>query len=338
MTKKKGNQFEVPAGAVYALLAATSLICITILAVALAGDDGTPEEKIEVPMEKLSHLTIEDVYFRSYESATVSLLVTIYVTNDGTMDASNVQAHIWPVVEGSNIATDTEEIIFGDISVNETKVGEIPINLKAGTLHSVEILLFDSGKLVLKGRASISTDGQPGAQYNNEEVRGTTSDSDYDGIPDTWDEHFGLDPNDPGDAKYDSDGDGFTNLDEYKLGRDPLKRPGEADPNDDNGPITAMTNIADGEDSTIAIGAGLFLVLIIGVIVVLIAGAVVSHRRREKGKEEEFYNPSRTSETSSGGQVPPERMARPEFQVEVREGHHDEDIESDVPLGRGIYE
>jgi hypothetical protein len=47
-------------------------------------------------------------------------------------------------------------------------------------------------------------------------------DSDYDGMPDWWENHFGFDPNDPGDATLDSDGDGMTNLQEVDAGTDPL--------------------------------------------------------------------------------------------------------------------
>ena len=119
MAKKRSKRFEVPVGAVYALLAAMSLICVTVLAVALAGDNGSNEgEKVEAPRELLSHLYIEDVYFRSRETVDVTLDVIIYITNDGTADAGDVVVHIWPIVEGSNIATDMVEVNFGRIDWN----------------------------------------------------------------------------------------------------------------------------------------------------------------------------------------------------------------------------
>lgn len=46
-------------------------------------------------------------------------------------------------------------------------------------------------------------------------------DSDNDGIPDSWEVTYGLDPNDPSDAALDSDGDGISNLDEYHEGSNP---------------------------------------------------------------------------------------------------------------------
>ena len=45
-------------------------------------------------------------------------------------------------------------------------------------------------------------------------------DSDMDGMPDEWERKNGLNPNDPSDAKEDSDGDGYTNIEEYLNSRD----------------------------------------------------------------------------------------------------------------------
>ncbi|GIX07428.1 MAG: pectate lyase [Candidatus Poribacteria bacterium] len=46
-------------------------------------------------------------------------------------------------------------------------------------------------------------------------------DTDSDGMPDAWEEGFGLDPQDPADGSQDRDGDGYTNIEEYLNGTDP---------------------------------------------------------------------------------------------------------------------
>lgn len=48
------------------------------------------------------------------------------------------------------------------------------------------------------------------------------SDRDFDGMPDIWERGNGLDEEDPSDAFSDADGDGASNLDEYRGGSDPL--------------------------------------------------------------------------------------------------------------------
>ena len=53
-------------------------------------------------------------------------------------------------------------------------------------------------------------------------VETINADSDGDGMPDDWERKHGLNPQDPSDAALDSDEDGFTNLQEFQDGTDPL--------------------------------------------------------------------------------------------------------------------
>ena len=48
------------------------------------------------------------------------------------------------------------------------------------------------------------------------------NDDDNDGMPDTYEEQYGLDVFDATDAAMDNDGDGFSNLEEFREGRNPL--------------------------------------------------------------------------------------------------------------------
>lgn len=54
-------------------------------------------------------------------------------------------------------------------------------------------------------------------------------DTDHDGMPNDWEKKFALNPNDPGDAAKDSDGDGFTNLEEFMAKTDPTDKKSHPD-------------------------------------------------------------------------------------------------------------
>ncbi len=49
------------------------------------------------------------------------------------------------------------------------------------------------------------------------------ADSDQDGMPDAWEQKYALDPNDASDASKDSNGDGYTNIEEFLNGTNPLR-------------------------------------------------------------------------------------------------------------------
>jgi hypothetical protein len=55
------------------------------------------------------------------------------------------------------------------------------------------------------------------------ELKSTTApaDSDHDGMPDDWEQKYGLNPQDPKDGASDADHDGYTNVEEYLNGTDP---------------------------------------------------------------------------------------------------------------------
>jgi pectate lyase len=48
-------------------------------------------------------------------------------------------------------------------------------------------------------------------------------DSDHDGMPDPWEQKYGFNPADPSDNSKDADGDGYTNIEEFLNGTNPLQ-------------------------------------------------------------------------------------------------------------------
>jgi len=63
--------------------------------------------------------------------------------------------------------------------------------------------------------------GWEGVTLSSSEFFVVTVDTDHDGIDDTWELKYSLNPSDRNDAVQDADGDGFTNLQEFLAGTDP---------------------------------------------------------------------------------------------------------------------
>lgn len=64
-------------------------------------------------------------------------------------------------------------------------------------------------------------DGLSDGDEVSESTDPTRTDSDFDGLPDSWEVLHGLNPSNPADAATDPDNDGYTNLEEFQLGKNP---------------------------------------------------------------------------------------------------------------------
>ncbi|MFW3146253.1 MAG: Ig-like domain-containing protein [Thermoplasmatota archaeon] len=95
------------------------------------------------------------------------------------------------------------------------------------------------------------------------------TDDDGDGMPDEWELKYGLDPLDPEDADWDLDGDGTSNLNEYRQG----------------------TPASEGEDEKINHSLVLFLSIFIAVLVImgLIVFSLYQRRKMERERMESSF-------------------------------------------------
>lgn len=83
-------------------------------------------------------------------------------------------------------------------------------------------------------------------------------DDDNDSIPDVWELAYGLNPLDASDALLDKDGDGISNLNEYKLGINPDKLDSDEDSVMDLQEVDAGRNPAVNEGAIMQVIDGLF--------------------------------------------------------------------------------
>ncbi len=137
----------------------------------------------------------------------------------------------------------SDTVLFGPFDGNLNNAGETVALSKpdvAGEPASVSYILVDQAHYSSLPPWPASADGAGHAlhrrqltAYGNDPANWvgaspspgrplTLSDSDGDGLPDFWEQNYGLNPNDPSDASLDSDQDGMTNLEEYLAGTDPL--------------------------------------------------------------------------------------------------------------------
>src|SRR6185369_1459598 len=101
---------------------------------------------------------------------------------------------------------------FRDVTLSTEGTTYTSSNLKIATVTkdgSVAAVSHGQAVITARNEGAVST-----VIFNIQ----TPIDNDADGMPDDWEIANGLNPNDPTDAGKDLDGDGLSNLQEYKLG------------------------------------------------------------------------------------------------------------------------
>jgi parallel beta-helix repeat protein len=188
--------------------------------VAAAGNEGSDNDLVpiypagyDLPNVVSVAATDEDdqlASFSNYGASSVDLaapgvdIVSTYL--DGSTTSMSGTSMACPHVAGAMALL---SCLYEDIS---------PAEAKQIALDSADVLDELEGVILTGGRLNVLAMIQ------------SASDADQDGIPDAWEELYGLNPNDPLDAALDGDGDYLSNLQEYRNACDP----NDADSDDDS--------------------------------------------------------------------------------------------------------
>lgn len=125
--------------------------------------------------------------------------VQITLTNQSAVRFKFAANGSWSVNWGESNQSDLDIPLQGGVA--EQSASDILVN---GTLNGTYVFTFNE-----QTRAYSVTAPPP-------------ADTDGDGMPDAWETTYGLNPNSAADASLDPDSDGFTNLQEYQKGQNPL--------------------------------------------------------------------------------------------------------------------
>lgn len=175
--------------------------------------NGEASQRLEVPVVYSKDKAVAAVQF-DIEYDNKELISDRPILGSAMRDHVVWSALVAPGRRRVVIAPDAE-----NTAIKSGEVVRLPFTVRANA--PAQSRLLKVGQVVMSDgtardvRAGVIADGMIGDPGN------VSNDQDLDGMPDSWEIRYGLDPFDGTDAAADANGDGVTNLGEYRNGADP---------------------------------------------------------------------------------------------------------------------
>lgn len=134
-------------------VATASVIIIVLFSVFATGLLQPTKAKPNFPAD---HLFVEEIYLlkTGETNTTVNVTCIPYLTNIWEKESGEIKIIVYVVQTSNKVAEWRNAVEIGEISANSTAEIEVPIVLSENT-YKVDMLIFENGKLVLKGSLSI---------------------------------------------------------------------------------------------------------------------------------------------------------------------------------------
>jgi len=147
-----------------------------------------------------------------------------FVNQSNPTNRVTIQSELRPVGSGANKPYSYSVRIPTAYLPDSNRLSEFLAISTLPTIYKIENITVDGLPATLpdgsKEFYGLSFASRSGEYRLDLLVSGDTLDSDHDGMPDWWEKLYGLDPN-LADADDDLDGDGWTNIEEFRRGSDP---------------------------------------------------------------------------------------------------------------------
>ncbi len=130
--------------------AAVSVAILVILIIVV-----WPEKTVSTDLE------VDEVYFSTKElgGTDTDLEILVFITNEGDDDVSKVEIRAFAVETDSNIARDEARAELSGLKAKTSKEGKLYITIPNNDTYRIEILIFEEGKLSIRGSGTVDLTG-----------------------------------------------------------------------------------------------------------------------------------------------------------------------------------